>query len=103
MRGYNEKQISRIKKMEARLTECRKATDDLSDQIGRMEALKDEMTELFRYYGSEEWYEDREIDLPEDLSTGVLSEDMIYDEITDIRDAAFRMIELGTDILKNRI
>ena len=37
------------------------------------------------------------------LKAGVLSEDLVYDEIVDARDASFRMLELATDILKNRI
>ena len=42
-------------------------------------------------------------DLPEGIPAGVLSEDGIYDQITAVRDAAFRMLELSADILKNRI
>ena len=34
---------------------------------------------------------------------GVLSEDSVYDQITEVRDAAIQMLELATDILKNRI
>ncbi len=34
---------------------------------------------------------------------GVLSEDLVYDQITAVRDAAFRMLDLSADILKNRI
>ncbi|MBO4363009.1 MAG: hypothetical protein J5912_01350 [Clostridia bacterium] len=33
----------------------------------------------------------------------MLSEDAVYDEIEDVRDVAFRMLELATDILKNRV
>ena len=42
-------------------------------------------------------------ELPEGISAGVLSEDLVYDQITEVRDAAFRMLELAADILKNRI
>ena len=31
------------------------------------------------------------------------SEDAVYDEITALRDAAYRMLELAADILKNRM
>jgi len=99
----SKEQIDRIEKMESYLNECAEATKELSTAIDRMEKLKGRMTELFDYYGSEDWYKDREADLPEDVAAGVLSEDLVYDEITDIRDAAFQMLELATDILKNRI
>ena len=95
--------IQRITEMEGYLRECTAATAELTEQLDRMEALKTPMTALFAYYGSKDWYEDREGDLPENLSAGVLSEDLVYDEVTAVRDAAIRMLELAADILKNRI
>ena len=95
--------IERIKEMEEYLNECTKATADLSAQIECTDALREQMIKLSAYYGSEEWYEDRNGDLPEGLSAGVLSEDAVYDLITDLRGAAIKMLELSTDILKNRI
>ena len=96
-----------IREMEAALDECAGAVEALSRQLDRMEALRDEMTRLFAYYGSEDWHDDRALDeqglLPDGLRRGVLSEDLVYDVITDLRDAAFRMLEQATDILKNRI
>ena len=96
-------QIARIERMEAALDECRRATAALDGQLSRMDALKERMTELFRYYGSEEWYADREATLPDGVRAGVLTEDLVYDEITAVREAAIHMLELATDILKNRI
>ena len=95
--------LQRISEMEGYLNECTAATADLTEQLDRMEALKDHMTSLFGYYGSEDWYMDREGDVPDDVPAGVLSEDLVYDQITAVRDAAFQMLELATDILKNRI
>ena len=98
-----EKQMERIAEMEAALESCARATAELTAQLDRLDALRDTMLRLHRYYGSPEWYADRELSLPPGTKAGVLSEDQVYDEITDLRDAAFRMLELGTDILKNRI
>ena len=95
--------IQRITEMEEYLNECTAATEDLTRQLDRMEELRDHMISLFSYYGSDAWYEDREGDIPKGIPAGVLSEDLIYDQITDIRDAAFQMLEVATDILKNRI
>ena len=98
-----EADIRRIQEMETRLDECRTAVDELKVLLDRMEALREPMIRLFTYYGSEDWYRDRERELPPDIKAGVLSEDAVYDVITDVRDASFRMLELATDILKNRI
>ena len=95
--------LQRITEMEERLNACTAATADLDAQLERMEQLKEPMTRLFTYYGSEAWYEDREGELPENVPAGVLSEDLVYDQIAAVRDAAIRMLELSTDILKNRI
>ncbi len=95
--------VKRIARMEACLDECASAVKSLSNQLDRIDALREEMGELFLYYGSEDWYEDREKELPEGVKAGVLSEDAVYDLITDVRDASFRMLEIAADILKNRI
>ena len=95
--------IQRIEEMEKLLDECTAATADLTAQLDRMEALHEGMTRLFTYFGSEAWHEDREGKLPEGVRAGALSEDLVYDQITSVRDAAFRMLTLAVDILKNRI
>ena len=95
--------VERITEMEGFLNECTESTAGLSAQLDRMEACREQMTRLFAYYGSGDWYADREGDLPEGVRAGVLSEDLVYDQITAVRDAAIRMLELATDILKNRL
>ena len=95
--------IERITRMEYSLNECRQAIDQLAAQLEKMDEVREPMTELFRYYGSEDWYEDREAEIPDGIPAGVLSEDLIYDAVTDVRDLAFHMLEQATDILKNRI
>ncbi len=95
--------LQRITEMEDCLNACTAATADLDEQLERMELLKEPMTRLFAYYGSEAWHEDRDGELPEGVPAGVLSEDLVYDQITAVRDTAIRMLELSTDILKHRI
>ncbi len=95
--------IERITSMENRLNDCAAAITELSACLDRMEELRQPMTDLYSYYGSGDWYEDREGQLPPGVPAGVLSEDAVYDQITEVRDAAFRMLELAADILKNRI
>ena len=95
--------VERITEMEGYLNDCTAATAELTEKLSRMEELREPMIKLFSYYGSEAWYEDRDGELPEGLPAGVLSEDAVYDQITEVRDAAIQMLELATDILKNRI
>ena len=96
-------ELARIAGMERALNECRAATQALGVQLDRLDDLRESMTALFRYYGSEDWLRDRDADLPPGTPAGVLSEDAAYDAFTELRDAAFRMLELATDILKNRL
>ena len=95
--------VKRVTEMEAILDECRETLDELEQSLNRLQGMQDRMGQLFRYYGSSAWYEDREKDLPLALKSGVLSEDLVYDTVTDARDLSFRMLEMATDILKNKI
>lgn len=95
--------IERIKRMETYLNECAESVSGLSEELEKLEAIRANMISLFGYYGSKEWFDDLEADLPEGTGAGVLSEDAVYDTLTDTREAAFHMLELAVDILKNRI
>ena len=92
--------IKRITEMEIALDECREVLDDMESALDRLESVREKMGELFAYYGSEEWFEDRELELPPDVKAGVLSEDLVYDAVTDAKDMSLRMLELATDVIK---
>ena len=92
--------IKRITEMEIALDECREVLDDMESALDRLESVREKMGELFAYYGSEEWFEDRELELPPDVKAGVLSEDLVYDAVTDAKDMSVRMLELATDVIK---
>ena len=99
----------RITKMEFNLHEIEAATKDLQEALDRLKLYRKQAKDLYSYYGSEAWHKDREehsaaVDKKEDVpKAGVLSEDLIYDSITELRDTAFTMLELGTEILKEWI
>ena len=101
--------MERIEKMEKRLDQITEATAVLQEKLDQLQTLKSDAKELFAYYGSETWHKDREahsaaVDKGEDApKAGVLSEDLIHDSITELRDTAFTMLELGTEILKDWI
>ena len=82
-----KERIGRIEDMEKCLDEASKAIRDLSDALTRYEWVRDKYYKLQDYYDSELWLQDFEADeaglLPEDLKRGVLSEDAVYDLITE--------------------
>ncbi len=99
----NDPNLARIARMESYFDETAALIPKLQEQIDSLKTLGDHARTLFAYYGSEDWHTDREAELPEGFKAGVLSEDGVYDAITDLRDAAFTMLELGTAILKDWI
>ena len=88
-------QIDRIKKMEAYLDESAAVLAELAAALDRYEKIENKYYKLEDYYGSRRWMDDFEADeggrLPDDLKRGVLSEDAVYDLITDHRGLMARM------------
>jgi len=98
----------RIEAMERRLDAITAATAELQEKLSALSELEQDALALYSYYGSEEWHADREAhsavnDPGTDLvpKAGVLSEDLVYDSITELRDTAFTMLEMGTEILRD--
>lgn len=73
--------------------------------LDAMDTHKEDYIALRNYYTSEQREQDLLADeqglLPSTLKRGVLSEDELYDLMGDYREIAFRMIELGTEMLRN--
>ena len=93
--------LERISTMEKYLNECTSSVSKLESALDQVESIRKNLEALFSYYGSEDWYEDREGKVPEGISCGVLSEDLVYDQIVAVREVSFRMLSLATDMLKN--
>ncbi len=83
-------QTERIAHMEKLLNEAASAINDLAGALERYHSLLPAVKELTAYYESPLWRQDFEDDcagkLPEDLRRGVLSEDAVYNLLSDIRD-----------------
>ena len=81
-------QIERIKWMEQRFNKALAAFKDKS--ADSLKAVKENVAELSKYYGSELWKQDFAADeagnLPPDLKRGVLSEDGIWNLLSDYRE-----------------
>ena len=88
-------QVERIKKMESYLDEAGEALSELAEALDRYEKIQSKYYKLEEYYSSQKWMDDFEADeagkLPGDLKRGVLSEDAVYDLITDHRELMARM------------
>jgi hypothetical protein len=83
-------QIRRIRQMERRFNRVSAAVKRLTAALDRYEAILDDVGVLDHYYGSEEWRQDFAADeaglLPPDLKRGVLSEDAIWNLLSDYRE-----------------
>ena len=84
-------QIERIKRMEQRFNKALAALKDGS--ADSLKAIKEDVAELSKYYHSELWKQDFAADeagiLPPDLKRGVLSEDGIWNLLSDYHDTTF--------------
>ena len=90
-----KQQITRIRQMERRLNRTTAAVKSLSADLDKWEAVQADIAALNEYYGSEVWKQDLAADeagrLPADLKRGVLSEDGIWNLLTDVHDLNRRL------------
>ena len=98
--------IERIQHFERLLDAVDPVLTDLEAALDRFDEEQEAVRELSAYYGSEEWHadlaEDEAGNLPSDLKRGVLSEDGIYDVLSDHYALTVRMLDTVSNILKNR-
>ena len=91
-------QIERIKQMEQRLDRSSQMVMRLSAALDDYEESLDAIKELEVYYGSNEWKNDFADDeqgrLPQNLKRGVLSEDGIWNLLEDSRMLKERLASL---------
>jgi len=96
--------ISEITRMEHHLNDAAAALQEFSAALEKLQAAQVWIHELERYYGSEDWYAHREADdeglQPADLPRGVLTEDAVYDLLTDNHALAIQMLETAAQMLK---
>ena len=93
--------IARIKQMEQYLDEAAAALLELNDALDRYLAVRDHIRVLTDYYDGGTWQKDYKADeagkLPADLKRGVLSQDALYDLLSDNQVLLHRMAELGEE------
>ena len=86
--------------MELRLDRASAAVMELSAALDRYEDAQEAIASLEAYYGSDEWRKDFADDeagrLPQDLKRGVLSEDAVWNLLSDNRDLKARIREMSS-------
>lgn len=91
----NKEQIARIRLMERRLNQALAAVKRLDSALEKYEAAQEAIAALSEYYGSDLWKQDFATDeaglLPEGLKRGVLSEDGIWNLLTDCKELDRRL------------
>ena len=96
--------IERIARMEKAFADAAVAILGFEQDLSDFENAQETIAALARYYGSEEWFADRDADeageLPADLERGVLGEDLTYDLLVSYRDLALRMLKAATRALE---
>jgi len=99
-------QIKRIQHFETLLDRIAPVLENLEEALDAFEGIQEDVKELAAYYEDEDWREDFEADeagkLPADLKRGVLSEDGIYDVLSDHYALTIRLLDTVSTILKNR-
>ena len=80
-------QFERIRQMEQNLNDALSAFAALEESFEKYQQVQSKIAELEKYYGSKLWWEDYKADeagwLPKDLKRGVLSEDAVYNLLTE--------------------
>ena len=96
--------IERIKRMEKALDACSATVKNLSEAVQSYADVQKQYQELTDYYFGPDWLHDLDADrdglLPRDLKRGVLSEDAVYDLVTD-NDALLAMLRELLSTLEN--
>lgn len=97
-------QIERIKQMERQFDRASQAVKELSAAIDKYVEVQEAIKELKAYYTSDEWRQDFADDeagrLPKDLKRGVLSEDGIWNMLSDSHEVNIQMMETVTETLR---
>ena len=99
-------QIERIQHFEMLLDRVAPVLGNLETALDAFDDIQTDVQELAAYYEGDDWREDFEADeagrLPLDLKRGVLSEDAVYDVLTDHYSLTVRLLDTVSAILKNR-
>lgn len=99
-------QIERIKQMELYLDRASSAVMQLSAALDNYIDVQESISALNEYYSSDDWKQDYADDeaglLPPNLRRGVLSEDAVWNLLSDTKEMNIRLLETVLEILKKK-
>lgn len=99
-------QIERIKQMELHLDRASSAVMQLSAALDNYIDVQESISALDEYYSSDDWKQDYADDeaglLPPNLRRGVLSEDAVWNLLSDTKEMNIRLLETVAEILKKK-
>ena len=98
--------MKRIEEAENRLDKLNETVLNLNNCLDEFHNLLDDYKELNEYYGSKEWFKDKENyekGKIKDIKAGVLSEDAVWNLDEDIRDTVDKMKDIIEKYSTNRV
>lgn len=99
-------QIERIKQMELYLDRASSAVMQLSAALDNYIDVQESISVLDEYYSSDDWKQDYADDeaglLPPNLRRGVLSEDAVWNLLSDTKEMNIRLLETVAEILRKK-
>ncbi len=99
-------QIERIKQMELYLDRASSAVMQLSAALDNYIDVQESISALDEYYSSDDWKQDYADDeaglLPPNLRRGVLSEDAVWNLLSDTKEMNIRLLETVAEILRKK-
>lgn len=103
MKKENKEQVTRIRQMERKFVQAFSAVRRLSAALEKYVAAQESIKALNDYYSSKEWRQDFEDDeaglLPDGLKRGVLSEDGIWNLLSDCQELQILLKETAEKTL----
>ena len=96
--------VERIIENEKKFDEVISVVNNLELSLNNFENIKDFINDLNKYYGSKEWFMDKEsleTGRISNVKSGILSEDGFWNIYIDIKELAKRMKKISNKILDN--
>lgn len=99
-----QQQLERIAHYEQLMTELAKDMEDLEELLKTLQETQQTATALSKYYSSSDWTLDKDFSesecFPEHRTSGVLSEDGLYNLLGDYYEAGLSLMEQGLRMIK---
>lgn len=99
-----QQQLERIARFEQLMTELAENMEDLEELLKTLQETQQTATALSKYYSSSDWTLDKDFSefecFPERRTSGVLSEDGLYNLLGDYYEAGLSLMEQGLRMIK---